>query len=145
MKKLFMAIVVAACAIGAQADGDWKTTLGKVKDFSGDMGFMAFMKREAPAYISSIEVNREHGTVTKHGERVDVTKTELELLLYLIDHRGAPASTRALYENVWREMFLASSANTVMVHILKLRKKLEDDPANPKLIRTVWGKGYQID
>ena len=102
-------------------------------------------KGEAPAYISSIEVNREHGTVTKHGERVDVTKTELELLLYLIDHRGAPVSTRALYENVWREMFLASSANTVMVHILKLRKKLEDDPANPKLIRTVWGKGYQID
>ena len=40
---------------------------------------------------------------------------------------------------------MPSSANTVMVHILKLRKKLEDDPANPTLIRTVWGKGYQID
>ena len=40
---------------------------------------------------------------------------------------------------------MPSSANTVMVHILKLRKKLEDDPGNPKLIRTIWGKGYQID
>ena len=47
--------------------------------------------------------------------------------------------------DVWHEKFLPSSANTVMVHILKLRKKLEDDPSNPTLIRTVWGKGYQID
>ena len=52
MKKFLMALVAAACALGAYADGDWKTTLGKVKDFSGDMGFMAFMKREAPAYIT---------------------------------------------------------------------------------------------
>ena len=42
-------------------------------------------------------------------------------------------------------MYLASSSNTVMVHILNLRKKLETDPADPKLIRTVWGKGYQMD
>ena len=52
MKKFLIMAVALACAIGAQADGDWKTTLGKVKDFSGDMGFMAFMKREAPAYIT---------------------------------------------------------------------------------------------
>ena len=102
-------------------------------------------KGEAPTLISSLEVSRERGTVTKHGEPVDVTKTEFELLMYLIENRGVPFSTRSLYENVWKEQFLPSSANTVMVHILKLRKKLEDDPANPKLIRTVWGKGYQID
>ena len=53
-------------------------------------------KGEAPAFISSIEVNRDRGTVLKHGERVDVTKTELELLLFLIEHRGAPVSTRAV-------------------------------------------------
>ena len=102
-------------------------------------------KGEAPTLISSLEVNRERGAVSKHGEPVDVTKTEFELLMYLIENRGTPVSTRALYENVWKEKYLPSSANTVMVHILKLRKKLEDDPANPKLIRTIWGKGYQID
>ena len=102
-------------------------------------------KGEAPTLISSLEVNRERGTVAKHGEPVDVTKTEFELLMYLIENRGVPVSTRSLYENVWKEKYLPSSANTVMVHILKLRKKLEDDPANPKLIRTIWGKGYQID
>ena len=52
MKKILMALIVAACAFGAQADGDWRTTLGKVKDFTADMGFMAFMKKEAPAYIT---------------------------------------------------------------------------------------------
>lgn len=40
---------------------------------------------------------------------------------------------------------MPSSTNTVMVHIVNLRKKLEEDPTNPRLIRTVWGKGYQID
>ena len=102
-------------------------------------------KGEAPTLISSLEVNRERGAVSKHGEPVDVTKTEFELLMYLIENRGVPVSTRSLYENVWKEKYLPSSANTVMVHILKLRKKLEDDPSNPKLIRTIWGKGYQID
>ena len=102
-------------------------------------------KGEAPTLISSLEVNRERGTVSKHGEPIDVTKTEFELLMYLIENRGVPVSTRSLYENVWKEKYLPSSANTVMVHILKLRKKLEDDPGNPKLIRTIWGKGYQID
>ena len=102
-------------------------------------------KGEAPTLISSLEVNRERGTVAKHGEVIDVTKTEFELLMFLIENRGVPVSTRSLYENVWKEKYLPSSANTVMVHVLKLRKKLEDDPSNPKLIRTIWGKGYQID
>ena len=102
-------------------------------------------KGEAPTLISSLEVNRERGTVSKHGKPVDVTKTEFELLMFLIENRGVPVSTRSLYENVWKEKYLPSSANTVMVHVLKLRKKLEDDPGTPKLIRTIWGKGYQID
>lgn len=102
-------------------------------------------KGETPTLVSSLEIDRDHGTVLKHGKNVDITKTELELLLYLIDNRGTPISARELYENVWKEKFFPSSANTVMVHILKLRKKLENDPGNPKLIRTIWGKGYQID
>ena len=102
-------------------------------------------KGDAPTVIDSLEISRERGTVLKNGTPVEMTKTEFELLKFLIAHRGVAVSTRTLYENVWSEKFMPSSANTVMVHILKLRKKLEDDPANPTLIRTVWGKGYQID
>lgn len=102
-------------------------------------------KGDAPTVIDALEISRERGTVSKNGVPVEMTKTEFELLQYLIANRGQAVATRKLYENVWNEKFMPSSANTVMVHILKLRKKLEDDPANPKLIRTVWGKGYQID
>ena len=102
-------------------------------------------KGDAPTVIDALEINRDKGTVCKNGRSVEMTKTEFELLQYLIANRGAAVSARKLYEDVWHEKFLPSSANTVMVHILKLRKKLEDDPANPRLIRTIWGKGYQID
>ena len=92
-----------------------------------------------------VELNAEAKTALVDGKPILLTKTEFELLQYLIANRGTAVSARKLYEDVWHEKFLPSSANTVMVHILKLRKKLEDDPANPTLIRTVWGKGYQID
>lgn len=51
-------------------------------------------------------------------------------------------SIQNLYESVWQEPFYKASANTIMVHIRKLRSKIEEDPQNPKIIRTVWGKGY---
>ena len=102
-------------------------------------------KGDSPTVIDSLEINCERGIVRKNGVQIEMTKTESELLKFLVAHRGEPVSARTLYENVWSEKFLPASAKTVMVHILKLRKKLEDDPANPTLIRTVWGKGYQID
>ena len=52
MKKMFLALLVAACAFGAHADGDWKTTLGKVKTLAGDTGIAGFMKKDAPDYIT---------------------------------------------------------------------------------------------
>ena len=58
---------------------------------------------------------------------------------------GRVVPVRTIYETVWHETYMPASNNTVMVHIVNLRKKLEEDPANPRLIRTVWGKGYQID
>jgi DNA-binding response OmpR family regulator len=83
--------------------------------------------------------------VFKYGERVDVRDKEMELLLYLSQNRGRAISSDELYESVWGEMPLPSSNNTITVHMLNLRRKLEDVPSSPKLIRTVWGKGYQID
>lgn len=111
-----------------------------IKPFSNHELFL-----RVDSLIRRYRVYHGKGTVCKNGRSVEMTKTEFELLQYLIANRGTAVSARKLYEDVWHEKFLPSSANTVMVHILKLRKKLEDDPANPTLIRTVWGKGYQID
>lgn len=83
--------------------------------------------------------------VLRDGRPVELTETEFEILCFLAARRGSVVSVEQIYEGVWHEKYMPSSTNTVMVHIVNLRKKLEEDPANPRLIRTVWGKGYQID
>lgn len=83
--------------------------------------------------------------VSKNGVVLDIREKELDILIYLAKHRGHVVSAAELYENVWEDIPLQTSGNTVTVHILTLRRKLEDDPSSPKIIRTVWGKGYQID
>lgn len=92
-----------------------------------------------------VTVDPEHRIVTKHERELDVRDKEYELLLYLVKNRGRTISADELYKMVWNDLPLPSSGNTITVHVLNLRKKLEDDPSAPRIIRTVWGKGYQID
>ena len=63
MKKFLIILVAAACALGASAAGDWKETLGKVKDLSGDTGVSGFMRKEAPAYITGNYAEKDRVTV----------------------------------------------------------------------------------
>ena len=79
------------------------------------------------------------------GKDVTLTDTEYAILEYLLKNRGSTVTAAELYESVWKERFLPGSGNTVMVHVLNLRRKIEEMPSAPKIIRTVWGKGYQID
>ena len=90
-------------------------------------------------------MDRKAHAVYKDGVNVGVTDREFEILDYFLAHRGVPVEAKTLYENVWKEQHMPSSTNTVMVHILNLRKKLEDDATRPCIIKTVWGKGYQVD
>ena len=91
-----------------------------------------------------ITLDEEHSAVYRNGQRVDLTEKEYAILRFFFRNRGQLVDVPTVYETVWGEKFMASSNNTVMVHILNLRKKLEEDPANPKIIRTVWGKGYRF-
>lgn len=95
--------------------------------------------------VGNITINSLKRSVTKNGEPVRLTDKEYALLLFLADHRGRPWSLEQLYENIWQEKYLPSSSNTVMVHILRLRQKIEDNSAQPEIIRTIYGKGYQVD
>jgi DNA-binding response OmpR family regulator len=90
-------------------------------------------------------LNIERREVFKRGKQLDVRDRELEVLIFLVKNRGRVVSTDEIYSSVWCEMPLATASNTVTVHILNLRRKLEDEPSSPRIIRTVWGKGYQID
>lgn len=95
--------------------------------------------------IESLTIDTERRKVFKYGVDTGLTDTEYEMLCYFISCRGTPSDAKAIYEAVWGEKYLPSAANTVMVHILNLRRKIEDDPTQPSVIKTVWGKGYQID
>lgn len=92
----------------------------------------------------SLQLDENRRCVIKNGCDVELTLKEFEILQFFFLRRGKTISVKTVYESVWGETYIAASNNTVMVHILNLRKKLEEDPANPKLIRTVWGKGYQF-
>ena len=94
---------------------------------------------------NGVVLNPDSREVVKNGIVLDVRDKEMDMLIFLAKNKGKVVSPKELYEAVWEEMSLPSSNNTVTVHILNLRRKLEDDPSSPKIIRTVWGKGYQID
>ena len=97
-----------------------------------------------PSSPLEISLDVKRGCALRNGQRIELTDKEFAILQFFFRNRGRTMDVRTVYEGVWGEKFLPSSNNTVMVHILTLRKKLEADPANPKLIRTVWGKGYQF-
>ena len=102
-------------------------------------------KPDAALAIENLEVDFAARTVVSNGQPVSLTDTEFSILEHLLRNRGTTVTAPELYEGVWKEKFLPGSGNTVMVHVLNLRRKIEENPSSPKIIRTVWGKGYQID
>ncbi len=96
-------------------------------------------------YMNGIQIDRKARMVYKNNEVVDLRDKETDIVLYLTAHKGEPVDVATLYSAVWGEIALPSSNNTVMVHMLNIRRKLERDPSAPHFIRTVWGKGYQVD
>ena len=93
----------------------------------------------------NISIDAKTRSVRKGEQKIGLTEKEFEILLYFHEHRGEVVGNRELYENVWGEKYLPSANNTIMVHVLNLRKKLEEDVNKPKLIKTVWGKGYKVE
>lgn len=106
--------------------------------------YRVYQGKQAPGSDIDITLDESRGIALRSGQIIDLTDKEFAILRFFFLNRGRTISVQSVYEGVWGERFLPSSNNTVMVHILNLRKKLEQDPANPKLIRTVWGKGYQF-
>ena len=93
---------------------------------------------------TDIRLDEDRSCAIVNGRNIELTDKEFAILRFFFRNRGKIMDVQTVYEGVWGEKFMPSSNNTVMVHILNLRKKLETDPGNPKLIRTVWGKGYQF-
>ena len=92
----------------------------------------------------NIKISTNKNEVFFDGKEITLTETEYQILLLLAGNPGKPFSVQELYESVWDEMYRVDSANTVMVHIRKLRTKIEKNPQEPQIVLTVWGKGYKI-
>ena len=85
-------------------------------------------------------IDVKNSIVTFEGQAVELKAMEYKLLLYLAQHKNRTISKNEIFLKVWGESI--TSDNTLNVHIRHLRQKLEDDPKNPKFIKTVWGTGY---
>ena len=82
-------------------------------------------------------------SVIKEGNRISLKAKEFALLKCLYSHKNTIVTKDALFEEVWGDVFY--SDGTLNVHIRKLREKLEEDPNDPKIIKTVWGTGYILE
>lgn len=91
-----------------------------------------------------IRISTSHNVVFLQNKEIQLTEIEYKILLLMIRYPTKTFSIQNLYESIWEEPFLSSSANTIMVHIRNLRTKIEENPQKPKIIQTVWGKGYRL-
>lgn len=94
---------------------------------------------------NNIVIDPNNETVFLDNKQIELTYIEYQILYLLLSNRKHIYSTQALYEKIWNEPYYYSANNTIMVHIRNLRKKIESDPQNPKIIKTIWGKGYRCD
>ncbi len=94
--------------------------------------------------IQNLVINKVAHVVKKDGEEIALTPIEFDILFLLASNRDRVFSTDEIFERVWNEKVYEVN-NTVMVHIRRLREKIEDNSRNPKILKTVWGVGYKIE
>jgi len=95
--------------------------------------------------FGDVEVSPATRGVLRGGEPVELTPKEFDLLVALLGRRGAVISRQELLKEVWGYGNTAVNTRTVDVHLSELRRKLENDPANPQYILTVRKAGYRLD
>ncbi|MFF4843598.1 response regulator transcription factor [Streptomyces collinus] len=96
-----------------------------------------------PFGAAGLSVDPAARRATKNGAELALTLREFDLLAFLLRHPGRAFAREELMREVWGWDF--GDLSTVTVHVRRLRGKVEDDPARPRLIRTVWGVGYRFD
>lgn len=94
--------------------------------------------------IGPLRMNKENHSVTAYERDVKLTPIEFDILYLLASNPGRVFSTDEIFERVWNEKMFEAN-NTVMVHIRRLREKIEMDSRNAQIIKTVWGVGYKIE
>ena len=121
-----------------------KSQIRRYKKFSNKANIAKEEINDNILEIDEIKINLDTHEVFKDNEEIKLTPTEFDILVLLGKNKGKVFSIENIYNSVWKQDFMQSD-NTVMVHIRKVREKIEEDSRNPKYIKTVWGVGYKID
>lgn len=95
--------------------------------------------------VGDMTVNVDKRSVEIEGEFISLTDIEYSILKLLVQNRKKVFSAKEIYETVWEKPYLYGDNNTVMVHIRRLRTKIEKDTQNPVYLKTVWGRGYTVE
>lgn len=95
--------------------------------------------------LGDVRVDTLGGTVTKNGQEIILSALEYRLLLVFINNKGIVLTRNKLLEGIWDAAGEYVNDNTLTVYIKRLRQKIEDDPQEPVLIRTIRGMGYRAD
>lgn len=117
-----------------------KSLLRRYKEYQGKS-----VPKSIPTIGGNISIDTKTRSALKGDKKIALTDKEFDILQFFMEHKGEIVENKDLYEGVWGEKYLPSAGNTIMVHVLNLRKKLEEDVNNPKIIKTVWGKGYKVE
>lgn len=108
------------------------------------LGAAGTVSKEDEIIVGGICLNKHSKELTVDGETARLTPTEYKILELLMSHPGRVFSSEEIYERVWQEEAY-SVENTVMVHIRRIREKIEINPREPKYLKVVWGIGYKIE
>ena len=106
--------------------------------------FGGMERKEDVVSVGGLELDDSGKTVTLNGELVLLTPTEYDIIKLFIQNPGKVFSSKEIYSAVWSSDPLGAEG-TIAVHIRHLREKLEIDPANPRYLKVVWGKGYKLE
>lgn len=93
--------------------------------------------------VGGMSIDKAGREVRKDGMILELTAKEFDLLLHFAENPGKVYTKRQIYQAVWKDAY-AYDDNNIMVHIHRLRKKIEDHPEHPKYILTIWGVGYKL-
>ena len=106
--------------------------------------FGGMEKKEDLITVGGLELDDKGKTVSLNGEILTLTPTEYEIMKLFIQNPGKVFSSKEIYSAVWSSDPLGAEG-TIAVHIRHIREKIEIDPANPRYLKVVWGKGYKLE